>query len=189
MVRVNTLFESRIDAYIRLMDDSAFMQSIMNAGRLLSAAVRSGKAILICGNGGSAAEAMHMSGEIVGRFKTDRNALPSISLTADTASLTAVANDFGYQEVFARQVEAYHCFAGAVVLLSTSGNSENLLAAAKKAKEYGLETISLLGKDGGELKDLCDAALIVPSFDTAVIQEIQLALIHILCEMIEVDCH
>lgn len=181
--------EDRETIYKRLLHDNDFIKNLSDAGKLLTASVRSGKAVLVCGNGGSAAESMHMSAELVGRFRTNRTALPSISLVSDTASLTAVANDFGYKEIFARQVEAYHDFSGAVVLLSTSGNSENLLAAAKQAKKYGLSTISILGKDGGQLKNFCDIVLLVPSFDTPIIQEVHLALIHMLCGMIEDGYH
>lgn len=177
----------RINSYNQLLIDEDFMLNILDAGHLLKSAVHGGKAILICGNGGSAAEAAHMSGEIVGRFKSQRTALPSISLASDIASITAIANDFGYDEIFARQVEAYRHFAGAVVLLSTSGNSENLLIASEKAKRYGLNTVGLLGKDGGKLKNLCDISLIVPSWDTPIIQEMHLTLIHILCEIMEDD--
>jgi D-sedoheptulose 7-phosphate isomerase len=145
---------------------------------------RSGK-LLIMGNGGSAADAQHFAAEIVGRFKLERAALPAISLSTDTSILTAIGNDYGYEAVFSRQVEALACSGDAVIGISTSGNSPNVHKALELARQRGCTTIALLGKDGGSIKDLCNLALIVPSSDTPRIQEGHITIIHIVCDLVE----
>jgi D-sedoheptulose 7-phosphate isomerase len=152
---------------------------------LIVTALRAGKALLICGNGGSAADALHIAGELVGRFLIERPALKVIALTADSAILTAWSNDYGYEDVFARQVEAYG-EPGAVLLgLSTSGNSKNVVRAFAKARRLGLYTIALTGSGGGQLAALSDILLAVPSTHTPSIQEVHLCLYHYLCQKIE----
>ena len=144
-----------------------------------------GNKVLWCGNGGSAAEAQHFAAELVGRFRRDRSALASIALTTDTSVLTAVANDSGYDEVFARQVEAL-CAAGDVVVgISTSGGSQNVYAALERARERGAFTIAMTGEHGGRLAALADVSLRVPAQDTARIQEAHTLLGHVLCEWVE----
>lgn len=159
---------------------------IMDAAALLSACfAQQGKALL-CGNGGSAAEAQHWAAEFVGRFKrTDRAGLPAIALTADTAFLTAWANDTGYEDVFARQVETLGRTGDVLIGLSTSGRSRNLIEAFQAARRCGVRCIALLGGDGGALLSLADVAIVVPSTDTQHIQELQLVIIHLLCELVE----
>jgi phosphoheptose isomerase len=149
---------------------------------------RGGK-LLICGNGGSAAEAQHFATELVGRFKCDgRRGLPAIALTADSAVLTAWANDCGFDDVFARQVDALGRAGDVLVGISTSGRSRNVIEGLRSACERGLTTIALLGGDGGELRDLADLALVVPAHDTQRIQEVQGVLVHLLCELVERLC-
>jgi D-sedoheptulose 7-phosphate isomerase len=143
-----------------------------------------GKIILI-GNGGSAADAQHLAAEFVGRFKIDRQALPALALSTNTSILTAIGNDYGFDEVFVRQVSALANPQDIVIAISTSGNSKNIIKAVKKAKEKDIKTAGLLGKDGGELKKLVDLALVIASADTPRIQEMHILAGHIICEIIE----
>jgi D-sedoheptulose 7-phosphate isomerase len=139
---------------------------------------------LVAGNGGSAADAMHFAEELVVRFRKNRRALPAIAL-CDPTVITCAANDFGYETVFERQVEAFGKPGDVLIILSTSGNSMNLLKAAKLAKSHGLITAAFLGKSGGAARGLCDIELIVPSDDTARIQEAHKLFIHTLCEYVD----
>jgi D-sedoheptulose 7-phosphate isomerase len=152
---------------------------------LLVETFKSGNKLLAMGNGGSAADSQHFVAEIVGRFKLERRALPAIALSTDTSILTAIGNDYGFDAVFSRQVEA-HAVAGDVVVgISTSGNSPNVLKALQLARERGCRTIGLLGKDGGSIKSVCDLALVIPSADTPRIQEGHITIIHIVCDLME----
>jgi phosphoheptose isomerase len=159
---------------------------IIEAATLISACfIQQGK-VLLCGNGGSAAEAQHWAAEFVGRFKrTDRSGLPAIALTADTAFMTAWSNDTGYEDIFARQVETLGRTGDVLVGLSTSGRSRNLIEAFQTARRCGVRCIALLGGDGGDLLSLADVAVVVPSKDIQHIQELQLVVIHLLCELVE----
>jgi D-inositol-3-phosphate glycosyltransferase len=161
-------------------------QSIFTAAEQISASFGAGGKLLACGNGGSAAEAQHLTAELVGRFRlADRAALPAISLNSDTAVLTAWANDAGYEQVFARQVEALGRAGDVLVGISTSGRSPNLVRAFEAARRQGMHTLALLGGDGGQCGQLADVAIVVPASDTQRIQEVQLLLIHLLCELVE----
>ena len=156
--------------------------------RRIAAALGAGRKMLICGNGGSAADAQHFAGEMVGRFKLPhRAALPVMALTTDTSVLTCVANDFSYEEVFSRQVEAFAGPGDVVLGLSTSGRSPNVLRALQAAKAQGAVTVALVGGDGGPIGALVDLPLIVPSTDTTRIQECHLTLIHAISELIEAE--
>lgn len=145
---------------------------------------RGGKVILL-GNGGSAADAQHLAGELVGRFKMERDALPVMSLSANTSILTALANDYGYDTTFARQIEAWVKEGDVVFGISTSGNSTNVLEGIKRAKELGAKTIGLTGGNGGRLSRIVDLALVVPSSDTPRIQEGHITIGHIICHIVE----
>ncbi len=145
---------------------------------------RGGK-LLVMGNGGSAADAQHFVAEIVGRFKMERRGLPAIALSTDTSILTAIGNDYGFDKVFRRQVEALAVPGDLVAGISTSGNSPNVLQALELAREKGCRTVGLLGKDGGGIKNLCDLALIVPTNDTPRVQEGHITIIHIVCDLLE----
>ena len=145
---------------------------------------RGGK-LLVMGNGGSAADAQHFVAEIVGRFKMERRGLPAIALSTDTSILTAIGNDYGFDKVFRRQVEALAVPGDLIVGISTSGNSPNVLQALELAREKGCCTVGLLGKDGGSIKDVCDLALIVPTGDTPRVQEGHITIIHIVCDLLE----
>ncbi len=144
-----------------------------------------GKKILICGNGGSAADAQHIAAEIVGRYKKERRGLPAIALTTDTSALTAIANDYGYKRVFDRQIEALANKGDLLIAISTSGNSKNIINAIKSAKSQGCRTIGLSGRDGGKMDDLCDINVVVPSDDTPRIQEMHILIGHIISQAID----
>lgn len=148
-------------------------------------ALVSGEKILICGNGGSAADAQHFAAELVGRFEKERRGFPSIALTTDTSALTAIGNDYGFERIFARQLEALATVGDILIGISTSGNSPNVIAAVMKAREIGCRTIGMTGAKGKKLASLCDVTVLVPTERTARIQEAHSAIIHIWCEMID----
>ena len=150
-------------------------------------ALELGNTIFWCGNGGSASESSHLAVELIGRFKNNRRPLPSISLNSDTSAITCIANDFGYDEIFARQLEGLAKEGDVLVVLSTSGKSENILRALRKGKELGVTTIALLGKGGGEAVSLADYPIVVNSSETARIQEIHLLIGHTFCEFAEME--
>ena len=153
---------------------------------IVVSALKSGNKVLTAGNGGSAAEALHMSEELVGRFRGNRISLPGIALVADCTALTCIGNDFGFDYIFSRQIEGLGCKGDVLVLFSTSGNAENLLHAVAAAKDCGMTTVALLGRDGGCLVDVCDYAIVVPGDATERIQEAHQVLLHIVLE--EVEC-
>lgn len=152
---------------------------------LLAETFKRGGKLLVMGNGGSAADAQHFVAEIVGRFKMERRGLPAIALSTDTSILTAIGNDYGFDKVFSRQVEALAVSGDLVVGISTSGNSPNVLLALELARKQGCRTVGLLGKDGGSIKRVCDLALIVPTDDTPRVQEGHITIIHIVCDLLE----
>lgn len=169
---------------ISVISDSC-SESIKSAGIMISEALYNDGTLFCCGNGGSAADSQHMAAELVGRFKKNRKPLRSIALTADTSVLTCVANDFNYEDIFSRQVEALGRANDVLLVLSTSGNSENILRALKAAKRCNVKTIALLGKDGGKAKRYADLGIVIPSSSVARIQEAHILIVHILCEIIE----
>ena len=147
--------------------------------------IKNGNKLVLCGNGGSASDALHFAGEIVGRFTKERTAWPAVVLNADVATMTAISNDYGYDDVFARQAQG-HCQEGDVFIgISTSGNSENVFRAVDMAKRKGCKTAALLGKDGGKIGKVVDYPLIIPCNTTARVQESHILLIHIMCELAE----
>lgn len=152
---------------------------------LLSDTFNRGHKLLVMGNGGSAADAQHFVAEMVSRFKMERKGLPAVALSTDTSILTAIGNDYGFDRVFSRQVEALAVPGDIVVGISTSGNSPNVLSALQAAKASGCRTIGLLGRDGGSIKPACDLALVVPSQDTPRVQEGHILIIHIVCDLVE----
>jgi D-sedoheptulose 7-phosphate isomerase len=159
--------------------------TIAEMSSMISSALSSGSKLLIMGNGGSAADSQHFAAEIVGRFKMERKALPAIALSTDTSILTAIGNDYGFESIFSRQVEALAAPGDIVIGLSTSGNSQNILKALKIARDCGCNTIGILGKDGGSIKEVCDLALVIPSTNTPRIQEGHITVIHIVCDLVE----
>lgn len=165
--------------------EKQLVPAIAAAGELLANALAGGKKLMVMGNGGSAADAQHLAAEFVGRFRLERRGLPAIALTTDTSILTAVGNDYGFDMVFRRQVEALAAEGDVVVGISTSGSSANVRAALLLAGEMGCRTVGLLGKDGGSIKDCVEIALTLPGHDTPRIQEGHITIIHILCELVE----
>lgn len=158
---------------------------IIRTACMLADAFRKGNKLLIMGNGGSAADAQHLAAEIVGRFRMERRGLPAIALSTDTSILTAVGNDYGFDEVFRRQVEALAADGDVVLGISTSGSSANVLAALRLARQMGCVTVGLLGRDGGSIREVVDLELTVPCLDTPRIQETHVTIIHILCDLVE----
>jgi D-inositol-3-phosphate glycosyltransferase len=160
--------------------------AILDSAQAIYRSIARGGKVLVCGNGGSAAEAQHFTAELVGRFEADgRRALPAIALTADTSFLTAWANDFSFDEVFARQVEGYGQPGDVLVVISSSGQSANLVKALRTARRREMFCIGLLGKEGGAASELTDVNIIVPSNETSRIQEVQLLVLHVLSHLIE----
>lgn len=166
-----------------------FLTEIERFGEMCKETLLRGNTIFFLGNGGSAADCQHLAAEFVGRFKKERKALPAVALTIDTSILTAIGNDYGFDEVFVRQVEALIKTGDLVVGISTSGNSINVIRAIQLAKEKGAGTVGLSGRNGGKLKEICDLCITVPSDVTARIQEAHILIGHIVCEMVdEVFC-
>ena len=162
-------------------------ESIDTCARVLSDVFGSGHKLLVCGNGGSAADAQHIAAEFVGRFERERRALPAISLTTDTSALTAIANDYAFDRVFSRQVEALASAGDCLLGISTSGNSPNVISAVMAARKLGCKVIGLTGEDGKKLASLCDAVVMVPSGRTARIQEAHIAVAHYWCEVLDLE--
>jgi D-sedoheptulose 7-phosphate isomerase len=161
------------------------LAEIEAAGGLIWDALKSGNKILLCGNGGSAADAQHIAAELVGRYEQQRRAFPAISLTTDTSALTAVSNDYGYEEVFARQVEALAVAGDVLIAISTSGKSPSVIKAADQARALGCRTIALTGCSGEPLTAHCDLAVVVPSDRTSRVQEAHITIGHLWCEMVD----
>ena len=174
--------QESIEAKTRLLSEN--LQSIAETAAILTDCLKRGGTVFLIGNGGSAADAQHIAAELVGRFEKD-NMLPSIALTTDPSCMTALANDFGYETVFSRQVKALMKPEDVLVAISTSGNSVSINKAAESAAEKGCRVVGLTGKDGGKLKEICTASVIVPSQRTCRIQECHIAIGHIWCEIIE----
>jgi D-sedoheptulose 7-phosphate isomerase len=165
--------------------DANLLDTARKIADVIAASLRAGNKLLIAGNGGSAADAQHIAAEIVGRYKKDRPAYAAIALTTDTSALTAIGNDYGFEQVFARQLEGLGRRGDVLLALTTSGRSPNILAALKTARQQGLVTVGFTGAKGKALGASCDHLLVAPSDDTAVIQQIHMAFAHGICEVIE----
>jgi D-sedoheptulose 7-phosphate isomerase len=174
-----------LEALERANGDATMLAAAQKISAAIIAALRSGNKLLVIGNGGSAGDAQHIAAEIVGRYKKDRPGYAAIALTTDTSALTAIANDYGFEEIFARQVEGLGMRGDVLLALSTSGRSANILAALRKARERGLVTIGFTGAKGAAMGVDCDHLLVAPSDDTPVVQQIHLAVAHGICETIE----
>ena len=182
---IGTHLKLSLAALERATQDAALLAAARKVAEVVIAALRSGNKLLIIGNGGSAADAQHIAAEIVGRYKQDRPAYAAIALTTDTSALTAIANDYGFEQVFARQVAGLGRRGDVLLALSTSGRSPNILSALRTAREHGLVTIGFTGSKGEALGAICDHLVVAPSDDTAVIQQIHLALAHGICDAVE----
>ena len=169
----------------KILEDEGLVNSIYNVADECITAYRQGNRVLLAGNGGSAADAQHIAAEFVGRYAFDRPGLPSIALTTDTSMLTAIGNDYGYDQIFRRQLEANGKKGDVFIGLSTSGNSPNVIAALQRARELGIVTVGLTGQNGAKMHSLCDYCLQVPSMSTPRIQESHIMLGHIICGMVE----
>lgn len=168
-----------------LLQDEEVISQILKAISMIVSAIRSGKKVMIAGNGGSAADSQHMAAELVGRLNLDRKPLPAIALTTDTSIITSISNDFDFSQIFARQIRAIGNPGDILMLISTSGNSKNLIKAVEESKIRGIITIGLLGRDGGTLAQIVDIPIIVKHNNTQRIQESQLMIEHIICELVE----
>ena len=177
--------QDSIEAKQKVLDNSEILKTLELMADQITETLKKGGKILLCGNGGSASDALHFAGEIVGRFQKERKAYNAIALNADVATMTAIANDYGYDQVFSRQVEGLMTDNDVLIGISTSGNSKNIIKAVEKAHEIGGKAYLFSGKDGGKLKDICDLCIIVPSDVTTHIQEVHECLYHILCGLIE----
>ncbi len=169
----------------RLLEDPGYIATVCAVAKLMAKALKNGHKVLFFGNGGSAADAEHLAAELAGRYLRQRPGLAALALTTNPSSLTAIANDYGFGQVFARQLEGVGSAEDFAVGISTSGNSENVLRAIEVAKTKGLITVGLVGKTGGKLCDIVDYCLRVPSMETPRIQELHILTGHILCEIIE----
>lgn len=170
---------------LKLLKEMEYEKLVVEAIKIQLDALKKGNKILIAGNGGSAADAQHFAAELVGRFLLERKGIPAIALTTDSSILTCLGNDYGFDFVFGRQVEALGNEGDVFIGISTSGNSANIKEAVIEAKQKGLKTIGLLGRDGGELANMCDLSIIVPYKVTARIQETHIMTIHLMCQLIE----
>jgi D-sedoheptulose 7-phosphate isomerase len=165
--------------------DKALLNQVVECAEIIVAVLRNGGKVLIAGNGGSAADAQHIAGEFVSRFNYDRPGLAAIALTTDTSILTAIGNDYGYERLFSRQVQALGREGDVFIGISTSGNSANIIAAFAEAKKSNLKTIGLTGMVGGKMLGMCDTTLRMPSIETPKIQEGHIAIGHIICGLVE----
>ncbi len=181
------MIEKEIDFHIDtiLKVKNILQNDIKKACEMTVECIKNGGKVLLCGNGGSAADAQHIATEFTGRYKTERRGLPAIALTTDTSALTAIGNDYGFKRVFARQVEALADKNDLLIGISTSGNSENILQAFDEAKNIGCKTLGLSGRDGGKMNEKCDLNIIVPCHDTPRIQEMHILIGHIICQSID----
>lgn len=182
---IATRMQEHIKLAQKVMDSKKLMKNIAQSAAMFKIAIAAGHKIMFCGNGGSAADAQHWAAEIVGRFQKERRGMPAMALTTDTSIITAIGNDYGYDKIFSRQVEALGQAGDVLVGISTSGNSANVLAAIAEAKIMGIKTIGFAAGSGGAMAEVCDVCLTMPTQVTARAQEMHELIGHILCEMVE----
>jgi len=168
-----------------ILENDALLETIVTVAKACVEVYRQGKKTMLAGNGGSAADAQHIAAELVGRYGFDRPSIPSLALTTDTSNLTAIGNDYGYDKVFSRQLEGMGQEGDLFIGISTSGNSQNIINAFESAKDKGVATVALVGRDGGRMAKMADYAIIIPSNATPRIQESHILIGHILCDIIE----
>ena len=185
MEQIKKIIQSSIDVKTAVLENSILLKTILTITDVMVAALKSDRRIYFCGNGGSAADAQHLAAELTGRFYTDRKALAAEALHCNTSYLTAVANDYGFDEIYARMIEGIAQEGDVLVGLSTSGNSKNIINAFEKAKEQNVITVSFTGETGGALKPLSNYCINVPSSDTPRIQETHILIGHIICQLVE----
>ncbi|HIQ49336.1 MAG TPA: SIS domain-containing protein [Aquifex aeolicus] len=181
--KVKKIFRESAETKLAFLE--LYADQIVEVAGIIATALKDGNKVLLFGNGGSAADAQHIAAEIVGRFKRERKALPAIALTTDTSVLTALGNDYGFETIFERQIEAL-CMPGDIAIgITTSGNSENVIRGLKKAHDLGATTVAFTGRDGGKVAKIAHYTFIVPSYETPRIQECHITLGHALCELID----
>jgi D-sedoheptulose 7-phosphate isomerase len=183
--RIAAHFENSLAALTEAVRSGELSASARTIAGAVAGAIAAGHKLLLIGNGGSAADAQHIAAEIVGRYKQERPAWPAIALTTDTSALTAIGNDYGFEQVFARQLQGLGRRGDVLIALSTSGRSPNILAALNTAREMGVVTVGFTGRKGTSLGTICDHVLIAPSEDTAVIQQIHMMAAHAICDEVE----
>jgi D-sedoheptulose 7-phosphate isomerase len=184
---MKSIIENEFNEHAKAIKDTVkvAINDIENAAKICIECLKNGNKILIFGNGGSAADAQHIAAEIIGRYKTDRKGLAAIALTTDSSVLTAISNDFGYSEIFTRQVEALARPGDTLIGISTGGSSQNVVNALKIAKNIQCQTIGLSGKDGGKFNTICDVNIVAKAQDTARIQEMHILIGHTICHLID----
>ena len=182
---IKSRFLESAEIKLKIAQDDKLMEKILTIANDIIKGLKNGKKVMICGNGGSAADAQHIAAELLGKFYLSRKALPAIALNTNVSVLTAVANDYSYDDVFSRQVEGLGKEGDILIGISTSGNSKNVINAIKKGKEMGIETIGFSGRNGGKMKELCDICICVPSDSTPRIQEAHITVGHVICEIVE----
>jgi D-sedoheptulose 7-phosphate isomerase len=185
LAAIDRLFAESIALHAQVREQGA--AALSRAVDAIATAFGDGQALLVFGNGGSAADAQHFAAEFVGRFQRDRRAVPALALTTDTSAITAIANDHGFERVFARQIEAFGAPGDVAVGITTSGNSPNVVEGLQAAAQRGMVTIALTGRDGGEAGRMADIHLHVPHDVTARVQEMHILLLHVICELVEQD--
>ncbi|MBF0216482.1 MAG: D-sedoheptulose 7-phosphate isomerase [Candidatus Omnitrophica bacterium] len=183
--QIKDIFRESVAVSTAFMLEDGAMSSVLRAADIMVKCLKAGNKILTLGNGGSAGDSEHFAAELVVRFEKERRPLPCIALSANSSNLTAMSNDYSFDRVFSRQVEALGVKGDAVLAISTSGNSPNVIGAVKTARKAGMTVIALTGKDGGELKDIADLSILVRSSVTARIQEVHIIVIHALCRLID----
>jgi D-sedoheptulose 7-phosphate isomerase len=183
--RIKAHFESSLTALSRAVVDGEVLAASHTIATIIAQAIARGNKLLLIGNGGSAADAQHIAAEIVGRYKRERIAWPAIALTTDTSALTAIGNDYGFEQIFARQLQGLGQKGDVLIALTTSGKSPNILAALKLARETGIAAVGFTGLKGASMKDVCDHVLISPTDDTPVVQQIHMMALHAICDEVE----
>ena len=185
---MNRIIEQRLTDHLEVLQKlkaSDLPQKLEKCAECVTKALSEGHKVLFCGNGGSAADSQHLAAEFVGRFQKERKGLPAVALTVDTSILTSVANDYGYETIFARQVQALGKRGDVLVAISTSGNSKNVVLAIEEAKAKGITCIGMTAEGGGKMAEICDICLAVPVRVTARAQEMHILMGHILCELVD----
>lgn len=186
---VQEIISNELNAHQKAFEQvqQSIQPQIQQAYEMIGLALQSENKILFCGNGGSAADAQHLAAEFTGRFRLERKALPAIALSTDTSALTAIGNDYHFDRIFSRQVEALAKSGDVLVAISTSGNSANVINAIDEANRRGCKTIGLSGKDGGKMNAICTLNLVIPDHDTARIQEMHILIGHIICHLVDLN--
>ena len=179
-------FQASIDTKQALINDTKRLEGLLEVANVASSTIKAGHKIMLCGNGGSAADSQHIAAELIGRFEKERRSMAAIALTTDTSALTAIGNDYGYDQVFARQVEGLGQSGDLLIGISTSGNSKNVVKAMEVAQSKGIRTVALVGdKPEGAMQAISDYVLAAPSTNTARIQECHILIMHTLCQLVE----